>query len=51
MKDNNTGAKQMIFFWPDVIFGDVHTKKDPGSIPIGFSKLEYNVTFLPNDTK
>ncbi|MFP3257401.1 MAG: glycosyltransferase [Candidatus Nanopusillus acidilobi] len=46
MKDNNTGTKQMIFFWPDGIFEDVHIKKDPGSIPIGFFKLGYNVTIM-----
>jgi len=38
----------MIFFLPIGIFRDENTKRDPGSIPIGFSKLGYNVTLMVN---
>ena len=46
VKNNNSEYKSMIFFWPLSIFEDVQLKKDPGAIPIGFTKLGYKVTLI-----
>ncbi len=45
-KYNNSNNKTMIFFWPMSIFNDGHWKKDPGAIPLGFTKLGYKVTLI-----
>lgn len=36
----------MIFFWPRSVFEEVHLKKDPGAIPLGFTKLGYKVILV-----
>ena len=46
VKNNNSEYKSMIFFWPLSIFEDVVLRKDPGAIPIGFTKLGYKVTLI-----
>ncbi len=46
VKDKNSEHKTMIFFWPRSIFIDVEWKKDPGAIPLGFTKLGYKVTLI-----
>ncbi len=46
IKYNNSKHETIIFFWPRSIFLDVAWKKDPGSIPLGLSKLGYMVTII-----
>ncbi|MEM4058706.1 MAG: glycosyltransferase [Thermoplasmata archaeon] len=43
LNDNN---KVMIFFWPHSIFEEVHWKKDPGALPMAFTKLGYKVFLI-----
>lgn len=43
---SNTRLKSMVFFWPRNTLENVHMKKDPGAIPLGFIKLGYKVTLI-----
>jgi len=39
-------TKSLVFFWPDGCFEDVHWKKDPGQIPLYFSRREFQTTIM-----
>ena len=51
IKKSNSDNKTMIFFWPSSEFNDVHWKKDPGAIPLGFAKLGYRVIIIVGKMK
>jgi len=39
-------TKSLVFFWPDGCFEDVHWKKDPGQIPLYFSRRGFQTTIM-----